>query len=383
MPRELYIYTHEFFPSRGGIATYCHEFATAAASVMGQVVVIGPKGAQTPDGTAPRYLLKQGNHHGSHNPSCVWKTRQQLRKTLHQHPAAIHLLAEPGPILAYGLLSQKDSRGQVQLTLHGSEIERWRSHPISRALASRAFRNAVAIQVVSTPVLQSLLQHFPEARDKATVVNNALPESFRQAAVHQAHDPLQPMKSGMMKLLSVGRIHPRKGFDQIIQALALLSEDEKETLHYKVAGASKDRAYLASLKRLAEAANIHIEFALNPNLDELKACYAAADVFALSSMPRKKSVEGFGIVYLEAGAYALPCLAYDTGGVCEAIQHNVTGFLVDVGNIDQLSEQIRFFLQNPDIRFKMGAANRAFALSQTWKNVVKKTLINSTHKTVT
>ncbi|KRP35252.1 MAG: hypothetical protein ABS34_11420 [Opitutaceae bacterium BACL24 MAG-120322-bin51] len=185
-----------------------------------------------------------------------------------------------------------------------------------------------------------------------------------------------PTDTGTMQLLSVGRIHPRKGFDQIIQALAKLSSEERAPIHYTIAGASKDQAYLARLKRLADASDIQIRWVLNPNDDELHGCYAAADVFALTSMPRQKSVEGFGIVYLEAGAYALPCLAYDTGGVREAIQDTITGFLVDVGDLEQLSIQIQFFLQHPNSRLQMGESNRTFALSRTWERVVEETLMH-------
>ncbi len=376
MPQDLYIYTHEFSPKRGGIATYCHEFATAAASLIDQVVVIGPKGAQPLGEFASAYLIKQSNNQGSHNPSCIWKTSRVVRQNLQDRPTAIHLLAEPGPILAYGMLSHEHSKGrQVHLTLHGSEIERWRSHPISNALARRAFRNAESIQVVSTPILDSLLHAFPETTLKAKVVHNALPEAFRQTSAQQAINPSSVNNSDRMKVLSVGRLHPRKGFDQIIQAIALLTNEEKSRLQYTIAGAAKDRAYLARLKRLAETAGIQIDFQLNLDNEKLCNCYAAADVFALTSMPRKKSVEGFGIVYLEAGAYELPCLAYDAGGVREAVRNGSTGILVETGDVEALSQQLRFFLQHPKTRQQMGKANQRFALSRTWEDVVRETLM--------
>ena len=375
MPRDLYIYTHECFPKRGGIATYCHEFATAATELGHRATVVGPNGAKAPEGSNPPYRIQAGNNRGTHNPSCLWRTRTRLRAQLKQSPDAIHLLAEPGPILAYGMLPEKYGTARVQLTLHGSEVQRWRSNPLSKIIARRAFRNAHAIHAVSTPVLESLLLHFPEAAGKTTVVHNALPEAFRGEVKLPPGGQPASTNAGTMQLLSVGRIHPRKGFDQIISALAQLSGEEKAAIHTTIAGASKDQAYLAHLKRMADDANIQIQWVLNPNDAELRSCYAAADVFALTSMPRKKSVEGFGIVYLEAGAYALPCLAYDTGGVREAIQDTITGFLVDVGNSEQLAEHIQFFLQHPNARLQMGESNRDFALSRTWKHVVEESLM--------
>ena len=47
---------------------------------------------------------------------------------------------------------------------------------------------------------------------------------------------------------------------------------------------------------------------------ELQQAYNEADFFALTSIPRTKSVEGFGFVYLEASAHGLPIIAHKTGG---------------------------------------------------------------------
>ncbi len=53
--------------------------------------------------------------------------------------------------------------------------------------------------------------------------------------------------------------------------------------------------------------------------DRLGEIYAQADIFAMTSMPHRLSVEGFGLVYLEAGAHGLPVVAHAIGGVPEAV----------------------------------------------------------------
>jgi phosphatidylinositol alpha-1,6-mannosyltransferase len=52
---------------------------------------------------------------------------------------------------------------------------------------------------------------------------------------------------------------------------------------------------------------------------ELDRVYAQADVFALTSIDHGHSVEGFGLVYLEASAHGLPVVAHRVGGVAEAV----------------------------------------------------------------
>ncbi len=62
--------------------------------------------------------------------------------------------------------------------------------------------------------------------------------------------------------------------------------------------------------------------------DELSEIYDSADIFAMTSVDYGSSVEGFGLVYLEAAAHRLPVVAHAVGGVAEAIVDEVTGLLV-------------------------------------------------------
>ena len=71
----------------------------------------------------------------------------------------------------------------------------------------------------------------------------------------------------------------------------------------------------------------------------------------------KSTVEGFGIVYLEANYLKLPVIGSYSGGVPEAIKENVTGFLIEPNNINQLVENILYFIQNPNERKIMSILN--------------------------
>ena len=79
--------------------------------------------------------------------------------------------------------------------------------------------------------------------------------------------------------------------------------------------------------RAAAAAQPELKVRFFGNLpdEELAEVYDRADIFAMTSVHHGESVEGFGLVYLEAAAHGLPVVAHDVGGVSEAVLDGKTG----------------------------------------------------------
>jgi len=369
---DLQMYTHEFFPKRGGISTYCHEFATATVGRKLSCTVHAPENASLPSGTQIAYCLTRGNWKGNHNPPAIWQCRQHLTKQLRLSTAGRFLLAEPASILAYGSLPAKvRESSKVYLTLHGSEIARWQKNTIAARFATRAFDSAAGIAGVSKAIANLASKAFPTAAHKIKAVPNALPHALRKI---QADTQLRQLSAESMRVLSVGRIHPRKGFEQVISAIAGLPQALRTSIHYTIIGGAKDTHYLQELRQQAAQTSVNLTIQLDASDTDLEAAYAQADVFALTSMPYKSSVEGFGLVYLEAGAYGLPCIAHDIGGVSDAVINGQTGALLAPGDTAALTETLKIWLLDPEHRQKLGAQNHAFAMSRSWEDVVKETL---------
>ena len=102
---------------------------------------------------------------------------------------------------------------------------------------------------------------------------------------------------------------------------------------------------------------------------KLKTVYQEADVFVMPSMPREKSVEGFGFVYLEAASHGLPVIAHETGGVKDAVQHGKNGFLINPDEPDSLAKCIGKLIEDEDLRKKMGEQGLKWASSHSWDEV--------------
>jgi glycosyltransferase involved in cell wall biosynthesis len=117
-------------------------------------------------------------------------------------------------------------------------------------------------------------------------------------------------------------------------------------------GAGDDREWLVNIAR-DSGVQRHVHFLSGLTYEELSACYAACEVFALPS-----SGEGFGFVYLEAMARGKPVIGGAHGGAPEVIEDGVTGYVVQHGEVLQLATSIDTLLCNPELARQMGARGR-------------------------
>jgi phosphatidylinositol alpha-1,6-mannosyltransferase len=107
----------------------------------------------------------------------------------------------------------------------------------------------------------------------------------------------------------------------------------------------------------------HFHFLDNIPDTQLPAIYHLADLFVLPSIQ-----EGQGIVLLEAQACGKPVVAFDVGGVNEAMQTGKTGFLAKRGNTEELADMIVKLLADRALVERMGLAGRAFVEENfTWE----------------
>lgn len=88
----------------------------------------------------------------------------------------------------------------------------------------------------------------------------------------------------------------------------------------------------------------------------------------MTSIDYRHSVEGFGLVYLEAAAHGLPIVAHAVGGVPEAVVDNLTGLLVPPRHPAQLAAAFEKLISDPALRARLGAAGRDWARRNRWEH---------------
>ncbi|MFZ9681669.1 MAG: glycosyltransferase family 4 protein [Cephaloticoccus sp.] len=362
-PRTHVFITHEFFPRRGGIATFVEEMALAAAQAGLTVEVWAQALPQQAREKVRPYRVVRLPLAGSHDFSCQVKLAWQLVRHRRGLRGATVYLVEPGPMLTLMWLQffHAFRPRQVLLTFHGSEILRFARNPFIRPCARRLIRHAERISTLTHYTKNLLLTHFPEAAGKVVLTPGALRHGFNQAI------PAVTKPTDRLVVLTVGRLHPRKGQLQTLAALAALPAATRAKIEYWLVGSASKGDYEHRLSREAAQADLHVRFLGDVPDEQLGAIYAQADIFALTSIPHGASIEGFGLVYLEAAARGLPVVAHDVGGVSEAMRAGETGLLVPPDQPAALTAAFARLIDDADLRARYGAAGREWARRHDWR----------------
>ena len=179
-----------------------------------------------------------------------------------------------------------------------------------------------------------------------------------------------PSDSGTFRLLTLARLHPRKGQHLTARGLALLPDHAKKRLRWQIFGAGT-----ASYRREVErtCADAGIEFTIHGAVppEDLTAVYSACDAYIMTSVSLPDSVEGFGITYLEASIHGRPVIAFRTGGVEEAVLDGETGLVVPEGDLPGVARAVLRLMDDPVLAESLGQRGREFAAGFRWENAAR------------
>ena len=359
--QSVFIITHEFYPRRGGIATFTEEIAKASAGLGYPTEVWAPQSPGENEKSWP-FPIRRLPLKGSHDLSCQMRLARQLvvnRRTLRR---ATVYLTEPGPMLAMMPLQffKALRPRRLLLTFHGSEILRFAESSTRRCLARALIKRADRISTLTNYTRRLLCTHFPEAEAKTVITPGALRSDFATA---------QPRRSACgdkVVILTVGRLHPRKGQMFILEALKALPPHLRQRIEYWMVGTGRHSDYEMLLRAGAEGSGVTARFFGDVGDDQLDDIYDQADIFAMTSINHQTSVEGFGLVYLEASAHGLPVIAHAVGGVPEAVVDGVTGLLVPPVNLPALTAAFQRLVTDTDLRRTLGTNGQDWARRNCW-----------------
>ncbi len=366
--------THEYAPFRGGVATYVREIASAARKLSLPVEVwtvdyhgrtpgaLSPATADSPQVVPVIRLASSGRLTPGGLLGLGWgviRRRGQLRGR------RVILLSVGAQMVFFvlGLLGVVDA-GQATCFFHGSEILRFGRLTFWRWLARWFYARAGGFAVNSFHV-EHLLRHSGLLPDGAPirVAACACPSAFR----HQASDPEPLSTDGVQRVLTVARLHPRKGQLEVARALCLLPPEQRARVVYQMVGTG-EASYQQRVEEACRAGGVRCEFPVAGDDDTLSAIYRRATLYAQASLTLPLSVEGFGITFLEASFHGCPVAAYRSGGVGEAVRDGETGLLVPEGDLPALASAIGRLLDDPTLRTRLGVAGRGFARSFRWED---------------
>ena len=234
-------------------------------------------------------------------------------------------------------------------------------------LEEETAKKASIVVTISNYSLEKIQKYYGIEQSKVRIVPNGVDiEKFKPMDTKKVRQ--QFGLGNEPCVLFVGSLIPRKGLPFLVEAAKKVVRAQADTQFLIVGDGPLRNQLYDSLK----TANLSGNFKFLGNLKDnvLPAIYNCADVFVLPSIQ-----EGQGIVLLEAQASGKPVVAFDIGGVNEALQNKETGLLVNQGDVDALGDALLKLLTDKALREKMGSNGRKFVSENyTWDICAQKML---------
>ena len=176
------------------------------------------------------------------------------------------------------------------------------------------------------------------------------------------------LKGKKHRLITVSRFEKRKNHEKVIMAIRNLKEIYPDIV-YTCIGTGDDEE---SLKKLVIELKLEdqINFLKDVPSDFKNALVAKSHIFIMPSIIHKKSVEGFGIAFVEAAQYGLPSIGGKDGGASDAIIHEKTGLICDGNNLDEIYSSIDDLFKNNKY-LEYGKAAKENSQNFLWEKIIE------------
>ncbi|MCW2680694.1 MAG: glycosyl transferase group 1 [Frankiales bacterium] len=219
------------------------------------------------------------------------------------------------------LLASRVVRAPLVITLHGTDVHLLR-HRLVRAVAKAVLRRAALVAVVSDD-LQRLVVHALGVPEERVVVLRMPVSRVAEVAPAPVGTPV--------RLVAAGRLSVEKGFDVLLEALALATEQGAD-LQLDLIGSGPEHERLAAL-----AAPLEDRVRMIP-AQPREVLWQHMDAAQALVVPSRR--EGLGLVALEAIARGRPVIASRAGGLVEVVLDGVDGVLVPPEDVEALVQAL-------------------------------------------
>jgi glycosyltransferase involved in cell wall biosynthesis len=366
---NILMLTSEFTPAAGGIGTYAREIAAAAARLGADVTVAAPDygepGVAGDDRALPfrTHRFAGGLHSMRDLPAKI----RLARNLIGGDHDVVH--AVDWPFFLPVALVRRQTRARLLMTVHGTEINEMQSLPKRLAVRlSGAFGPRAEVVANSGFTRDLFLAHFAMPPDKVRAIPLGVAEFW--FGPRTARDDVRRrhrLDPAALVIVTVARLTRRKGHLLMLAALAGVPEPLRQKISWLIIGPDGEPDYVAELRAAAAAATGDIRFLGRLANEEIRDIYGAADLFCLTGLPDVVGrVEGFGLVYLEAGACGLPSVATAVGGVREAVLPGRSGLVV-APSAEAVAAAITRLAGDAHGRAELGRGALAHAQALSWE----------------
>lgn len=373
---RLLVLTELFLPTKGGTAVWAAEVYRRLGGKGIHIVTADVPGAKTVDAAHPNtvHRLKLERVPWLRPESLAMYARFFFKSMglalIHRFDGVHAFRALPEGLVAW-LVARLTFR-PVVIYAHGEELTTWGRggkykamrfalRRADRVIANSAYtRDTLAAMGVDPHRIRLVHPGVDLARFRPGLDVSGLRESLGIAAEERL-------------IFAVGRLSRRKGFDRLVEAVAGLRQAGMP-VRCVLAGIGEDAAYLDEL--IADLSMDGIVHRIGAVAEaDLPRWLNACDLFAMPNREINGDTEGFGMVFIEAGACGKPVLGGRAGGVPSAVEDGVTGLLVNGDDAADVQQGVKRLLNDPAWARGLGEAGLRRARERfSWERVAAVTL---------
>jgi glycosyltransferase involved in cell wall biosynthesis len=219
---------------------------------------------------------------------------------------------------------------------------------VSAADLHRKLADASAVITVSDYNVTHLQQHFGAAAARVhRIYNGLMLEQF----------PFCSPRERPPRIVAVGRLVEKKGFDRLIDACAQLAQHRNDFV-CEIIGTGEEEAKLrARIQALGLTEHVQM-LGAQPQSEVVRSVQAAAVFAAPCVVGSDGNRDGLPTVLLEAMALGTPCVATDVTGIPEVLRHNQTGLMVPQHDPHTLALALTQLLDDPGLRCRLARSAR-------------------------
>ena len=373
---RLLVITELFLPTKGGTAVWAAEVYKRLGGKEIHIVTADVPGAAEVDAMHPNTIHRLAFRRVPWlRPEslaiylrlfakAMWLTVTHRFEAIH----AFRALPEGLVAWAVGRLAFRP----VVIYAHGEELTSWGRGRKYQAMRF-ALRHADRVVANSEHTANTLLSMGVTPARVVVIHPGVDVSAFRPGLDVSGLRESLGIAAGERLVFSVGRLSRRKGFDQVIRAIAEL-RSEHVPVHYAIAGIGEDTDYLHGLIRDCKLESVvHMLGAVDAR--DLPRWMNACDVFAMPNREINGDNEGFGMVFIEAAACGKPSLAGEAGGTASAVLNEITGLRVDGASLEAVTSGLRRLLNDVHWAAALGEAGWNRVSNEFgWSRVADKTL---------
>ena len=248
--------------------------------------------------------------------------------------------------------------------IHSKEI----NHEKGSYLNKRVLKvlNNIDLVISNSNYTRNLAIDSGVIKEKIKVINPGI-NPAKELSEKDLEDAEKILLKKNPRLITVSRLDKRKNHAKIIMALRNLKQIYPEII-YTCIGYGEEEDNIKNLVKELDLTK-QVLFLKDITQNFKNALISKSNIFVMPSIIHKKSVEGFGIVYVEAAQYETPSIGGKDGGAADAIEHQKTGLICDGNNLDEIYSSINdLLINNKYIEF--GKAAKINSTKFYWNKII-------------